>query len=77
MACALCYVEARRLKAPDQINRFLDDRTTILTDYFGKKNKEYKASVDEMADRMKVDLGYKADTKLKNMKIWLAMVFSV
>ena len=68
VACALCYVEARRLKAPDQINRFLDDRTTILTDYFGKKNKAYKESVDAMADRMKVDLGYKADTKLKNMK---------
>ena len=68
VACALCYVEARRLKAPDQINRFLDDRTTILTDYFGKKNKAYKASVDEMADRMKVELGYKADTKLKNLK---------
>ena len=68
VACALCYVEARRLKAPDQINRFLDDRTTILTDYFGKKNKDYKASVDEMADRMKVELGYRADTKLKNLK---------
>ena len=68
VACALCYVEARRLKAPDQINRFLDDRTTILTDYFGKKNKAYKQSVDEMADRMKVELGYKADTKLKNLK---------
>ena len=68
VACALCYVEARRLKAPDQINRFLDDRTTILTDYFGKKNKEYKQSVDDMADRMKVDLGYKAETKLKDMK---------
>ena len=68
VACALCYVEARRLKAPDQINRFLDDRTTILTDYFGKKNKAYKESVDAMADRMKVDLGYKSDTKLKNMK---------
>ena len=68
VACALCYVEARRLKAPDQINRFLDDRATILTDYFGKKNKAYKQTVDDMADRMKVDLGYKAETKLKNMK---------
>ena len=68
VACALCYVEARRLKAPDQINRFLDDRTTILTDYFGKKNKEYKASVDAMADRMKVEMGYEADTKLKDLK---------
>ena len=68
VACALCYVEARRLKAPDQINRFLDDRTTILTDYFGKKNKAYKQKVDDMADRMKVEMGYKADTKLKDMK---------
>lgn len=68
VACALCYVEARRLKAPDQINRFLDDRTTILTDYFGKKNKEYKQKVEDMASKMKVKLGYKADTKLKDMK---------
>ena len=68
VACALCYVEARRLNAPDQINRFLDDRTTILTNYFGKKNKEYKASVDAMADRMKVEMGHKADTKLKDLK---------
>lgn len=69
VACALCYVEARRLKAPDQINRFLNDRTTILTDYFGKKNAEYKKKVEAMADKMKVELGYKADTKLKDMKL--------
>ena len=68
VACALCYVEARRLKAPDQINRFLDDRTTILTDYFGKKNKAYKQSVDDMATQMKVDMGYEADATLKSMK---------
>lgn len=68
VACALCYVEARRLKAPDQINRFLDNRTEILTDYFGKKNKDYKKSVDDMAAKMKVDMGYEADTALKAMK---------
>ena len=68
VACALCYVEARRLKAPDQINRFLDNKTEVLTDYFGKKNKAYKQSVDDMAAKMKVEMGYKADTALKAMK---------
>ena len=68
VACALCYVEAARLKAPAQINRFLDDRDTYLTVYFAKKSKDLNKAVKENGDRMMVEMGYEAGTKLNKLK---------
>ena len=64
VACAMCYVEAARLKSPDQMNRYFEDPEPILKNYFAQKNKAYKRKVENLQAQWKVDHGYKAtDTK--------------
>ena len=38
VACALCYVEAARMKSPKQINKFLNNRETIIKDFFSRRS---------------------------------------
>lgn len=38
VACALCYVEAARMKAPAQIKRFMADREKVITASFAGKS---------------------------------------
>lgn len=38
VACALCYVEAARMKSPKQINKFLNNREDIIRDFFANKS---------------------------------------
>lgn len=67
VACALCYVEAARLKSPVQINRFLKDRTGYMTKYFAKANKEFDAKVKQLQIDMKVERGYDADATISKL----------
>lgn len=34
IACALCYVESARMKSPEQINKFLNNRENVLKEFF-------------------------------------------
>lgn len=38
VACALCYVESARMKSPAQIQKFLDNRTKVIKEYFANKD---------------------------------------
>ena len=68
VACAVCYVESARLKSPDQINRFIENKAQYMTDYFAKRNKDYKRYVDDMVRQEKIRLGYDPDITKKDMK---------
>ena len=45
VACALCYVEAARLKSPKVINEFLNNKSDSLKNYFSLKNSRFKNEV--------------------------------
>ena len=68
VACAMCYVEAARLKSPKQIQRWLDDPAPLLKDYFGKKNKAFNDSVKEAQADFKESKGYDREAPKKDMK---------
>lgn len=38
VACALCYVESARMKSPEQIRRFIEDREKVIKDFFANKS---------------------------------------
>ena len=68
VACAMCYVEAARLKSPKQIQRWLDDPAPLLKDYFGKKNKSFNDSVKKAQADFKESKGYDREAPKKDMK---------
>ena len=68
VACAMCYVEAARLKSPKQMQRWLDDPEPLLRDYFGKKNKEFNDSVKNAQADFKESRGYARNAPKKDMK---------
>lgn len=68
VACAMCYVEAARLKAPKQINKFLRNPESAMLRYFALKNKEFNDSVKQAQADFKVKKGYAANTAKKDMK---------
>lgn len=68
VACAMCYVEAARLKAPKQIERFFNDTESIMRKYFAKKDKDFNAKVVEAQKRFKVEHGYDENAPKKDMK---------
>ena len=45
VACALCYVEAARLKTPKVINAFLSDRRTAMENFFSKNDSTFAREV--------------------------------
>ena len=46
VACALCYVESARMKSPAQIKKFLNNRETVLKEFFaGKSGGSMKAKI--------------------------------
>ena len=67
VACTMCYVEAARLKAPEQMNRWLADPEYFIRDYFGKKNKAYKAQVEAAQADFKESKGYDRNATKKQM----------
>ena len=68
VACAMCYVEAARLKSPKQIQRWLDDPTPHLTNYFAQKNTEFNDSVKKAQADFKESKGYDRNAPKKDMK---------
>lgn len=67
VACAMCYVEAARLKSPKQMQRWLDDPAPLLRDYFGKANKAFNDSVKEAQADFKESRGYARNAPKKEM----------
>ena len=67
VACALCYVEAARLKSPKVINKFLDNRGKYMLDYFAKSNSEFMTWVHDQQAKFKVEHGYPPDATKKMM----------
>ena len=46
VACALCYVESARMKSPDQIKRFFDNKEAVIREFFaGKSGGDIKAKI--------------------------------
>lgn len=67
VACAMCYVEAARLKSPGQIQKWLADPAPLLQDYFAKNNPEAKAAVKKAQEDFKEARGYPRNAPKKNM----------
>lgn len=67
VACALCYVEAARLKSPKFINQFLSDKGKFVALYIPTQNAEYKAKVEQSANDLIVSMGYESGTALKHL----------
>ena len=53
IACALCYVESARMKSPVQINRFLNNRESVIREFFANRSggsiKDKVASAEQKA----------------------------
>ena len=47
IACALCYVESARMKSPVQINKFLNNKESILREFFANKDASTKEKVEK------------------------------
>lgn len=67
VACAMCYVDAARLKSPDQMNRYFEDPEPVLKNFFAQKNKAYKRKVENLQKKWKTDHGYEAAATKKEM----------
>lgn len=67
VACALCYVEAARLKSPKVVNKFLSNTEAEMRNYFAQKNPASKNIILGMQQQWKVDHGYAPDTTKKQM----------
>ena len=68
VACAMCYVEAARLKSPKQMQRWLDDPAPHLINYFALKNTEFNDSVKKAQADFKESRGYDRNAPKKDMK---------
>ena len=71
VACALCYVESARMKSPAQIQKFLDNRETVLRDYFAEKDKantKQKKEDAELKERQKLSKEYADDIAAGKMR---------
>ena len=67
VACALCYVESARMKSPAQIKKFINNRETVLRNYFATKNGgDIKAKIAKAEADVREQLGV-GDTSLKNL----------
>ena len=66
IACALCYVESARMKSPAQIKKFLNNRESVIKDFFASKSDAVKAKMKkaEMDAREKLGVG---DKSLKSL----------
>ena len=67
VACAMCYVEAARLKSPKQINKWLDDPATQMRNYFADKNTEFANYIKEKQADFKESRGYDRNATKKDM----------
>ena len=68
VACAMCYVEAARLRSPKQMERWMKDPTPFLTKYFAKKSEDFKNTIKTETERFKESRGYNKDATKAEMK---------
>ena len=51
VACALCYVESARMKSPEQIKRFVENREAVIKEFFaGKSGGDIKTKIKKAED---------------------------
>ena len=67
VACAMCYVEAARLKSPQQIGKWLADPETQMRNYFADKDPEFAAYIKEKQADYKESRGYDRNATKKDM----------
>ena len=67
VACAMCYVEAARLKSPKQIQKWMDDPATQMKNYFADKNTEFANYIKEKQADFKESRGYARNATKKDM----------
>ena len=67
VACAMCYVEAARLKSPKQITKWMTDPETQMRNYFADKNPEFAAYIKEKQSDFKEARGYARNATKKDM----------
>ena len=67
VACAMCYVEAARLKSPQQIGKWLADPETQMRNYFADKDPEFSAYIKEKQADFKESRGYARNATKKDM----------
>ena len=65
VACALCYVEAARLKTPAQIQKFMDNRASVLYNHFAEQDRATKDAINEAERAKKIELGYDPKAAVK------------
>lgn len=61
VACALCYVEAARLKSPKTINAILKNPAAALSNYYAQQKGDAKNSVKEASENLMKVLGLPAN----------------
>ena len=68
VACALCYVESARMKSPEQIKKFLNNRENVLRDFFASKSGgDIKGKIKQAELDMRAKLGVELDASLKSL----------
>ena len=68
VACAMCYVEAARLKSPKQMAKWMDDPSSYMRDYFADRDPEFKQKILEAQEDFKESRGYDRKAPKKDMK---------
>ena len=68
VACAMCYVEAARLKSPKQMERWLNDPAPLMRNYFATQNPEFKQKIKNAQGDFKESRGYDRKATKKEMK---------
>jgi hypothetical protein len=57
VACALCYVESARMKSPEQIKRFVENREAVIKEFFaGKSGGDIKTKIKKAEDAVREKL---------------------
>ena len=67
VACAMCYVEAARLKSPKQISKWIADPAEQVKNFFADKNPEFAAFIKEKQGDFKESRGYDRNATKKDM----------
>ena len=67
VACAMCYVEAARLKSPKQITKWMEDPGTQMKNYFADKDPQFAAYIKEKQADFKESRGYDRDVTKNDM----------
>lgn len=67
VACAMCYVEAARLKSPKQMQRWMSDPETYMRNYFADKDPDFAAYIKGKQEDFKESRGYARNAPKKDM----------